>query len=320
MSADDPEETELRSYPADRLFNILSRDPYTALGALWEKAVGRVDEDPAGAVTLAKSLLEAACKVVLEKTLGSFDNDADLPKLYSEASKALDIAPKQQTDQTYRSIFGAVHTIVQSVGEIRNKVGDAHGNHKELYHSSISEAELAVNLTGSIVLFLLSTLESYLTLKKRIGSDGRIILRFETTMIWRLVDHARNAPVSMPYYDQETGPALWLVGDTGIYLMSNGSPRIGRDGLLVEPGTELKNPSLIVHAEGCDPTLDEFERWWKIHGGIDEGSDFCIPIDVQTFIEVLPESDRGIFIIVGNEEYVVYPDSEFKRVFGAGSL
>lgn len=316
MSKAESETEKSRSYPADRLFNLLDREPYKALGAVWEKAIDRIDDDPAGAITSAKSLLEAACKLVLDRTSVKSKSTADLPQLYSAASKALKISPGTQTDQTYRSIFGSVHTILQSVGEIRNRAGDAHGNHTERFTTSISEAELAVNLTGSIVLFLLSTLESYLTLTKRIGSDGRIILRFEKSTTWRLVDHARNSPQSEKFYGEDTGPALWLVGDTGVYLMSNGSPRINSDGLVMEKGKEKGQRSLVVYADGCDPTVDEFERWWSIHGAIDKGSDFSIPVPIDIILQVLPSSDTGVVFIVGEEDYQVYPDVEFKRVFG----
>lgn len=317
MNDEESEAKQSRSYPADRLFNLLDRDPYKALGIIWEKAIDRIDDDPSGAITSAKALLEAACKIVLDRTSVKVKSGADLPQLYAAASKALDISPGAQTDQTYRSIFGSVHTVLQGVGELRNRAGDAHGNHTERFTTSISEAELAVNLTGSIVLFLLSTLESYLTLTKRIGSDGRIILRFEKSTTWRLVDHARNSPQSEKFYGEDTGPALWLVGDTGVYLMSNGSPRINSDGLLIELGKEKGQQSLVIYADGCDPTLDEFERWWSIHGAIDKGSDFSIPVPIETILQVLPSADSGIVFIVGEEEYHVYPDIEFKRVFGA---
>jgi len=320
MAIEETETERSRSYPADRLFNVLARNPYRPLGMLWEKAVDRIDMDPSGAITASKSLLEAACKMVLERTGASFDPNSKLPKLYSAASTALNVAPAQQTNQTYRAVFGAVHTIIQGVGEFRNDSGDAHGSHRDSYTTSTSEAELAVNLAGSIVLFLLSTLESFLTLKKRVGSDGRIVLRFEKSMIWRLVDHARNSPEHLQYYGEDTGPALWLVGDAGIYLMSNGSPRLGDDGLLIEPGKENSRKSLRVCADGCDPSIDEFERWWVLHGAIDENSDFCIPIDTENFLAVLTEADSSIVVIVGPDDHVVYPDTEFKHVFGASAL
>ena len=183
MSQGQSEEQEHRSYPADRLFNILAREPYQSLSVVWEKAVDRVDLDPSGAITAVKSLLEATCKMVLDRTGNQVPNNADLPSLYSLASRSLEVAPSQQSEQSYRSIFGAVHTIIQSVGELRNQRGDAHGSHRAKFVTSISEAELALNLAGSIVLFLLPTLESYLVLTRRIGSDGRIVLVFEKSMV-----------------------------------------------------------------------------------------------------------------------------------------
>lgn len=320
MSEGQSEEHDNRSYPADRLFNILAREPYQSLSVVWEKAVDRVDLDPSGAITAVKSLLEATCKMVLERTGNQVPNNADLPGLYSLASRSLEVAPSQQSEQSYRSILGAVHTIIQSVGELRNQRGDAHGSHKAKFSTSISEAELAVNLAGSIVLFLLLTLESYLVFTRRIGSDGRIVLVFEKSAVWRLIDHSRNSSDHLEFYGQDTGPAIWLVGDSGIYLMSNGQPRLGEDGLLIEPGKELEVYSLRVHADGCDPRMDDFERWWIVHGAIDEGSDFCIPIPAENMLSALQEATTKIVIVVGEEDYSVYPDNEFERVFGENSL
>jgi hypothetical protein len=45
-------------------------------------------------------------------------------------------------------------------------------------------------------------------------------------MVWRLIDHATNSPKSVAYYDEDVGRCLMLVGDAGIYLMSNSEPPI----------------------------------------------------------------------------------------------
>ena len=317
MNDEKSESSFSRSYPADRLFNFLSRDPYKSLGDYWEKAVDRVDNDPSGAITAAKSLIEASCKHVLEKTGNAFDDSNELPKLYSEASRALSIAPVQQKNESYRAIFGSVHNIIQKVGELRNRAGDAHGLHRERYVTSVSEAELAVNLSGSIVLFLISTLETYLTLEHRIGTDGRLILWFDKTTVWRLVDHSRNAVMSERNYGKDVGPALLLVGDAGIYLASNGNPRLSDDGLLIDPEEQVGVRNLVVYADGCDPSTDEVERWWFIHNKIADGNDFAVPLPVKYFVEVLPRADTRVVIVLGEENFIVYPDVEFTKMFGS---
>jgi hypothetical protein len=46
-------------------------------------------------------------------------------------------------------------------------------------------------------------------------------------------------------YGAETGPGLWVVGDHGVYLMSNAAAKA----------------SAIVYANGCDPTKLPFDTW-----------------------------------------------------------
>ena len=89
----------------------------------WDKANDRLLDDPEGAITSARSLLETTCKHILAELKVPFSSGTDLPKLYNEASKALGMAPGGQTDPSFRAIFSATHQIVQAVSEIRNRLG-----------------------------------------------------------------------------------------------------------------------------------------------------------------------------------------------------
>ncbi len=89
----------------------------------WDKANARLLDDPEGAITSARSLLETTCKHILAELKVPFSSGTDLPKLYNEASKALGMAPGGQTDPSFRAIFSATHQIVQAVSEIRNRLG-----------------------------------------------------------------------------------------------------------------------------------------------------------------------------------------------------
>jgi hypothetical protein len=136
----------------------LAQPQYQKLLADWKKASDRLSSDYDGAITAARSLLETTCKYVLDETDSNYAPADDLPKLYGLASTELGIAASKQTDQLFKSMFGAAHTVVQAVGELRNKIGDAHGKGKGASTASHAQAELAVNLAGSMASFLLSTL------------------------------------------------------------------------------------------------------------------------------------------------------------------
>lgn len=123
---------------------------------VWQKAVQRRQDDPEGAITLARTLLETVCKNILDKKGVEYSKD-DLPKLYGKAAEALDLAPSQHTEEAFKAILGGCYTIVQNLGSLRNKVSDAHGQGKHPVKPLPRHATLAVNLAGSMSAFLIET-------------------------------------------------------------------------------------------------------------------------------------------------------------------
>jgi hypothetical protein len=99
-------------------------------------------------------------------------------------------------------------------------------------------------------------------------------LHFDGKAVAELIAHAKAAPEHRPLYgDQATAkPGLWLVGDDGVYLMSNGLPPL--------PGNGAK-PNRVVKARECDPEKVDFEDWWSMKAdtfGEDDGCEF-LPLD-----------------------------------------
>lgn len=125
----------------------------------WQKALDRRNSDSEGAITSARTLLESICKHILEECSASYDDKADLPKLYSLAAAQLKLAPSQYTEQVFKQILGGCQAVVEGLGALRNKHSDAHGKGKRAVKPAERHAELAVNLSGSMSLFLLATLE-----------------------------------------------------------------------------------------------------------------------------------------------------------------
>ncbi|MGF1761707.1 abortive infection family protein [Photobacterium sagamiensis] len=126
----------------------------------WTKALERKSNDPEGAITLSRTLLESCCKHILDSK-GVEYNPAkiELSELYKMASKELNMAPEQHSEQIFKQISGGCSAIVNGLGSLRNKHGDAHGKSHLSVKPSVRHAELAVNLSGSMALFLIETLE-----------------------------------------------------------------------------------------------------------------------------------------------------------------
>jgi hypothetical protein len=82
------------------------------------------------------------------------------PALYKAVSGELGLAPAAYPEDAFRQILGGCHSVIVGLGSLRNKVGDAHGSGRKLYRPATRHATLAVNLAGSMALFLIETHEA----------------------------------------------------------------------------------------------------------------------------------------------------------------
>jgi Abortive infection C-terminus len=126
----------------------------------WQKALDRRHQDPEGAITAARTLLETVCKFILDERGIEYGDSADLPKLYGLTSKELNLAPSQHTEETFKKILGGAHSVIDGLAHLRNRLGDAHGQGKRPVRPLPRHAELAVNMAGSMASFLLATFEA----------------------------------------------------------------------------------------------------------------------------------------------------------------
>lgn len=104
------------------------------------------------------------------------------------------------------------------------------------------------------------------------------ILKFKKDDVRRVVEHAANAPSHNMGWESDTpeGPAVVLVKDDGIYLMSNGKPAD-----IVEDPTRF-----VAYARGYDPR--DGDVWDKCRAAVG-GDDFgeTIPLDAAMIKSVL---------------------------------
>ncbi len=126
----------------------------------WHKALERRQADPDGAITAARTLLEAVCKHILDERGTAYDEKADLPKLYREVAMQLHLSPSQHSEDVFKRILGGCQTIVEGLGSLRNRLSDAHGRGKVGVKPGARHAELAVNLAGTMATFLIATWEA----------------------------------------------------------------------------------------------------------------------------------------------------------------
>jgi len=95
-----------------------------------------------------------------------------------------------------------------------------------------------------------------------------MILKFNAKEVQRLLDDSKNATERKTSLDDPTGsPGLWLVGDMGIYFMSN-----SKEGIAGENHTPETPNHFVVYANECNPHDNEDWYYIKRHSfGGDDG-------------------------------------------------
>ncbi len=150
------------SAPADTaISDALKNFDKDSVHAVWERALKRRRMDPEGAITAARTLLETVCKHILDSEDIAYNSKkVELHELYKLTAKELNLAPDQHTENVFKQILGGCSAIVNGLGTLRNKLGDAHGQGKQPVKPAARHAELAVNLAGSLAVFLVATYEA----------------------------------------------------------------------------------------------------------------------------------------------------------------
>lgn len=144
----------------DAITNGLTAYDAPAIQAFWAKALERRSLDPDGAVTAASTLLEEVCKHIIEDSGNEWQKSWNIPKLYTEASRVLNLAPSQHQEEIFKSILGNCQSVVQNIASLRNNGSDAHAGGRSRISFKPRHAALTVNLAGSMALFLIETWQS----------------------------------------------------------------------------------------------------------------------------------------------------------------
>ena len=150
-------ETENVSPTHENVSNILPQIDSEHVQEIWNRALNRRIEDPEGAITLARTLLESVCKNILDKENIDYDSDLNLTKLYKKTAGFLNLSPGQHVEEVFKQILGGCTSVVEGLGALRNRISDAHGQGSRPVKPKSRHAELAINLSGSMAMFLVST-------------------------------------------------------------------------------------------------------------------------------------------------------------------
>ncbi len=126
----------------------------------WKKILDRRDRDPGGTITAARTLIESVCKSILSIKGIEYEENIKFPKLYRKTASSLNLAPDQHQEEIFKGILGSCGNIVTSLSNIRNKLGDAHGQRPSARQPAPRHAALAANLAGAMAMFLVQTCQA----------------------------------------------------------------------------------------------------------------------------------------------------------------
>ena len=149
-----------RAPHADRVGTAASSISPAYVRVIWEKALERTSEDPDGAITSARELMEAVLKHLADDLDVGYGENPDLHDLYKSVADELNLTPEQHEEKLFKQILGSCSGVVSGIGRIRNVFGDAHGKGSTTYRSGARHARLAVNMAGTMCLFLIETAEA----------------------------------------------------------------------------------------------------------------------------------------------------------------
>ncbi len=122
-----------------------------------ERAVG---ENPGFAFDLAKTIVESACKTILDERKTVYGSGDKLPKLFKAVTSSLPLLPvgasgEAEARRSLAQTLGGLHTTLQGICELRNALGFAsHGSGSRRPGMETVQAILAAQSADTIVGFL----------------------------------------------------------------------------------------------------------------------------------------------------------------------
>jgi Abortive infection C-terminus len=139
----------------DEISATLLKFEMTDLWERWHKALARAEDgDYSGAITAARTLLEATCRFVLTEKNAPAPVGVHLPAMFKATAQHLQLAADNSTGHELQRMLNGCSTVVESLATLRNKLGDAHpGSVPDRV-----QAQLVIRLSGSVAAFLIERL------------------------------------------------------------------------------------------------------------------------------------------------------------------
>jgi hypothetical protein len=146
----------------------------------WQKANARLQSDPEGALTIARTVLESVCLHILESRGVTHKRDGDLSRMYKAATEALGLSRGAAAAGAVGRLLDSCRGAVGALAPLRNAFADAHGRGPADARLGARETVLAINLAFSVASYLVATAAAK-GMPEAQSSGAGAVLAFPTT-------------------------------------------------------------------------------------------------------------------------------------------
>jgi len=148
--------SELHSFISPEPIGLaFSKVDRSAVREDWMIAYSRIHDNPAAAITAARTLLESVLTTILVERGQTPDAGGDLQKLLKQTEDALGfLAPARQAEHL---VLSGLATTANGLAALSNAAGDRHGIAAGTSIDDPFVADLCVQAAGAVALFFLDT-------------------------------------------------------------------------------------------------------------------------------------------------------------------
>jgi hypothetical protein len=184
-----------------------------------------VVENPSFAFDLAKTIVESACKTILDERKTAYALDDKLPRLFKAVTSSLPLLPPGASGETearksLAQTLGGLHTVLQGICELRNAHGFAsHGSGGQRPAMESVQALLAAQAADTIVGFL------YRVHRPQSSRSGSGPSQFEENSAFNTFVDEANDPVRIFELEYRPSEVLFSVdGDAYREILAGYTP------------------------------------------------------------------------------------------------
>lgn len=140
------------------LEDYLKNGDFSSIEVEFDRALQNINTDPHASITAASSIIESVLKHYIERHALTMPPKMNIGPLWQTVRQDLTFNANAQLNDDQKKILTGITSIIDGVGAFRSHIGSAHGRGVSPPQISAHEARLAVNVSHSVVTFIMDHL------------------------------------------------------------------------------------------------------------------------------------------------------------------